>query len=216
MEKLDRFYGRIKGSYFGFIGTGINLLGILIAITLFMQVDPTFNLFSNYISDLGDGPNHSDIVFNISVILTGIILWFFYLYLMRYLQKMGGNQNLTIISFISGFIASIGAILVGIFTSEKAPELHRFSAALAFVGSLLALIFFGISEYYIPEIPKKLSCLGFFLAPLSFLFLIFFLILNTTPGFNRGITIFTEWLAYFANTAWLIIQGIYTLKSKSE
>lgn len=215
MEKIDNFYVRFNGANFVFIGTGISLLSKLIAVILFMQVDPTFNIFSNYISDLGNGPNNADIVYNTGVTLSGIFNCFFFLYLMRYLQKRGANKTLITISFIAGLIASIGAILVGIFTSENAPELHRLGATCSFFGNFFALIFFGLSEYDISEIPKKLSLLGFILAPLSFLFLSFYFLLSINPEFSRELTIFTEWLAYFANTAWLIIQGIYTLKSKS-
>lgn len=215
MEKIDNFYVRFNGANFVFIGTGISLLSKLIAVILFMQVDPTFNIFSNYISDLGNGPNNADIVYKIGVTLSGAFNCFFFLYLMRYLQKMGANKTLTIISFIAGLIASIGAILVVLFTSENAPELHRLGATFFFFGNFCVLIFFGLSEYNISEIPKKLSLLGFILAPLSFLFLSFYFLLSINPEFSRELTIFTEWLAYFANTAWLIIQGIHTLKSKS-
>jgi hypothetical membrane protein len=216
MERIDSFYQKCDGSYYVFIGTGISLISKLIAVLLFLQIDPTFNIFSNYISDLGDGPNNSDIVYNIGVMLSGIFYCFFFLYLMRYLQKRGGNLKLTIVSFFAGFIASIGAILVGIFTADNAPQLHRLAANFSFFGNFFALIFFGLSEYYITDIPKKLSILGFIFAPLSFLFLSFYFLLSINPNFSRELTVFIEWIAFFANTTWLIAQGIYTLKSKEK
>ena len=94
MERIDSFYQKCDGSYYVFIGTGISLISKLIAVLLFLQIDPTFNIFSNYISDLGDGPNNSDIVYNIGVMLSGIFYCFFFLYLMRYLQKKDGDLKL--------------------------------------------------------------------------------------------------------------------------
>jgi hypothetical protein len=64
------------------------------------------------------------------------------------------------------------------------------------------------------DIPKKLSILGFILAPLSFLFLTFYYLLSINPGFSRELTIFIEWVAFFANTSWLLIQGAYTFKHR--
>lgn len=210
MEYIDTFYKKTNGNYFVFIGTGISLFSKLIAILLYIQVNPSFTILTNYISDLGDGPNNSNLVFNVGMILSGIINAIFILYLMRYLQTRGGNRNLTILSFIAGLIAVSGSILVGVFTSQKASEMHILGAALAFSGNFFALILFSLTELKVADIPKKYATLGFFLAPLSVLFLLFYLLLNTVTGFSRELTIFIEWMAFFAITTWLIIQGITT------
>ncbi|MFX1445113.1 MAG: DUF998 domain-containing protein [Promethearchaeota archaeon] len=212
MEKIDNFYEKFNGSYFVFIGIGISLLTKLIAVVLFMQVNPSFNLFSNYISDLAYGPNNSDIVYKFGVVISTIFYDFFFLYLMRFLEKRGGNQILALLSLLTGFIASVGAILVVVFTADVEPELHGLGATLYFFGNFFVLILFGTTEYIIQEIPRKLSISGFILAPLSFLFLSFYFLLSIYPEFSRELTIFTEWSAFFAIIAWLCAQGIYTIK----
>ncbi len=214
MEKIDKFYEKINGSYLIFIGIGLSLLFILIAVILFMQVDPTFNIYSNFISDLGDGPNNSNIVFNTGVIISGIFNFFIYIYLTRFLQKKDANEKLIILTFIAAIISSIGLIMVGLFTSDTENTLHRTGAGMSFFGSFFLIIFFSLAEYKIPDIPKKYSVSGLILAPISLVFLVFFILLILNTGFSSEITIFTEWLAFFANTAWLFIQGIYTLREK--
>ena len=214
MEKIDKFYEKINGSYLIFIGIGLSLLFILIAVILFMQVDPTFNIYSNFISDLGDGPNNSNIVFNTGVIISGIFNFLIYLYLTKFLQKKDANEKLILIAFLAAIISAIGTIMVGLFTSDTENFLHRTGAGLSFFGSFFLIIFYGIVEYKISDIPKKYSVSGFILAPISIVFLVFFLLLILNTGFSSEITIFTEWLAFFANTAWLFIQGIYTLRDK--
>lgn len=214
MEKIDNFYEKFNGSYFVFIGIVISLLTKLIAVILFMQVDPTFNLFSNYISDLAHGPNNSDIVYKTGVVISTIFYVFFFLYLMRFLEKRGGNQKLALMSLLTGFIASVGAILLVIFTADVELEFHRLAATLFFFGNFFVLILFGITEYLIKEIPRKLSLSGFILAPLSYLFLTFYFLLSIYPEFSRELTIFTQWLAFFAIIAWLVAQGIYTIKTE--
>ncbi len=214
MEKIDRFYEKINGSYLIFIGIGLSLLFIFIAVILFMQVDPKFNIYSNFISDLGDGPNNSNIVFNVGVIISGIFNFFIYLYLTRFLQKKEANEKLILLAFIATIVSTIGTIMVGLFTSDTENTLHRTGAGMSFFGSFFLIIFFSLAEYKIPDIPKKYSVSGLILAPISLVFLVFFILLILNTGFSSEITIFTEWLAFFANTAWLFIQGIYTLREK--
>ena len=81
MEKLDRFYEKINGSYFGIIGFIISFVSVLTAQMLYMAVDPSFSGTTNFISDLGAGPNGSDIVFNTGMILYGSFNIPFYTYL---------------------------------------------------------------------------------------------------------------------------------------
>lgn len=208
MEKIDTFYERLKGSYFIFLGICFSLLFNTIAVILFRQVDPTFNMFSNFISDLGDGPNNSNIVFNTGMIISGILSIFIFLYLMRFLQKKKGNSRIIFSAFIMGFIASIGAIMIGIFTVNTAPIMHVIGAAFSFFGNFFALILFAKSEYSISEISKKYSISGFILASVNFLYLTFFFLLYLNIGFSKELTIFTEWLAIFANIVWFFIQGV--------
>jgi len=132
MEKIDTLYKRIKGSYLIFLGICLSILFNTIAIILYRQVDPTFNMFSNFLSDLGDGPNNSNIVFNSGMIISGIFGIFIFFYLMRFLQDKKGNSRLIFSAFIMGFIASIGAIMVGIFTVKTAPIMHVIGAAFSF------------------------------------------------------------------------------------
>ena len=132
MEKIDKFYEKINGSYLIFIGIGLSLLFIFIAVILFMQVDPTFSIYSNFISDLGDGPNNSNIVFNVGVIISGIFNLFIYIYLTRFLQKKDANEKLILLAFITAFVSTIGTIMVGLFTSDTENTLHRTGAGMSF------------------------------------------------------------------------------------
>ena len=53
MEKLDKFYERINGSFFGIIAFLISGISIIFAQILYIEVDPSFNMSTNFISDLG-------------------------------------------------------------------------------------------------------------------------------------------------------------------
>jgi hypothetical membrane protein len=89
MNLIDKFYQKVNGCYFAFVGVGTSLLTIFIAYLLYIQVDPTFNILDNFISDLGDGPNYSNVAFSVGVILGSCISLFFYLFLTDFLIGRG-------------------------------------------------------------------------------------------------------------------------------
>ena len=213
MGKIDKFYEKINGSYFAFLGAGISLISIFIAFILYIAVDPTFTIITHYISDLGDGQNYSNIVFNVGRIISGIIMFFFFLHLTRLLQNSGINKKLVIISFISGLMYSIGMILVGVFPSKAAPLMHVIAAAITFFGMFFIYIFFGISDFRISGFSRKPPIAGLIFSPLPLLFMLSVVLLHTV-GFDSRITFFTEWLTYFAMMSWIITQGIYTMRRK--
>ena len=212
MGRIDKLYEKFNGSYFAFLGAGISLISIFIAIILYVAVDPNFTIMTHYISDLGDGRNYSNVVFNISHIIMGIIFIFSFYYLSMFLRNKEAQFS-TWYAFMGGFLYSLGLILVGIFPSKMAYEIHIIGAAFVFFGMFFSYVFYGISEFKISEINKKLAILGFIFSPLPIIFMSF-LLLHFTVGFPLKITLFIEWITYFTMLSWIIIHGIYTLNSK--
>ena len=115
MEKIDNFYEKIHGGYFALIGAAIAIILYPIAIFLYILGDPSFSLYTHYISHLGVGPNGANIVFIIATILSAIFMILFHLFFMRFLQLKGGSQNLTWFAFMLGVISAFGLIVVAIF-----------------------------------------------------------------------------------------------------
>ena len=111
MEKLDNFFEKVNGSYFGIISFLVSGVCIIIAQILYMEADPSFSMSTNFVSDLGTGPHGSYIIFSSGMILTGALIMPFYIYIGWYLQK-AENLNLLRVAMIMGVISSIGIILV--------------------------------------------------------------------------------------------------------
>lgn len=90
---------------------------------------PGYSVRTNYISDLGVGPFDVQIIFNISTIIFGILVFFAALILIKihperpYLYLMA--------------IAGLGALFVGVFP-EDMGILHYISAGTAFLSGSLA------------------------------------------------------------------------------
>ena len=218
MEKLDKFYKKINGNYFGLISVFVAAISITVAQLLYIAVDPTFSITTNFISDLGTGPNNSDVVFNIGMILTGIFFIPYFIYLGWYLQKKDKKMNLLIKGMIAGLIASIGLILVGFFPLD--PEnlysynMHIIAAGILFYGLLIMLLIYGISEYINPEIPNLLSILSFIAAILFGAFITIVIIQYSSATPFEAYTYIIEWIGLWATGVWAIAHIYYTLKNK--
>lgn len=211
IEIIDRFYRKINGCYFAFLGVGTSLLCIFIAYLLFIQVDPSFTIFTHFISDLGDGPNFSNVIFSIGVISSSVISLFFYIFLTKFLIERDANKVLSLLGLIFGLVSCIGSVLVGIFPSATAPIEHRIGALLSFSGSFFISIFYSCAELTSRDFNKEVAVSGLLIAPFPITFLLTYLFLHF-PGINSTIPIFIEWLAYFTRMGWVIIQGIYVLR----
>jgi len=86
MGILEKVFGKIKGGYFAFLTLIAVGFGIFVALIIYLPVDPSFSILSNYISDLGAGPIGSRIIFSIGMILGGIFMIFLITFISRYLK----------------------------------------------------------------------------------------------------------------------------------
>lgn len=209
MVKLfDKIYNKIHGSYFAFLAVAVSLGSIFVAYLLYIQVDSSFSIVTHFISDLGDGPNFSNIVFNIGMISTAVIFIFFYIYLTRYLLKNNARKGMVYASFGSALISFTGGLFVGLFPSATFHIPHLIGALFSFAGSFLVSVFYSISEFTIVDFNKKVASAGLIQAPFPIIFMTLYITLHL-PGINSSVPIFMEWMAYFSEVAWVSIQAFY-------
>lgn len=209
---MKKVYKKFNGSYIAFLGVAVAIVSLIISVILYVMVDPSFSPSTHFISNLGEGPNYSNYVFSYCEIATGTILGCFFLYLTLYLQKMNGNKVLTWVSFIFGLIGSIGLMIAGAFPMYTNTKMHILGAALFFGGVVFFCMTYGVSELLIREVPRKYPLIG--LIPLLFnsLFIFFSITNNTNFHISWSMYLITEWIAYFTAFAWILGQGIFTLK----
>jgi hypothetical membrane protein len=114
----------------------------------------TYSLSANYISDLGAahcGNYHSGLyvcspwhdVFNVAIILLGILLIFGTLLLWSAFRPRGTRTIGLLLLIISG----IGAIGVGLSPEDVNLTVHTASAATAFIGANLALMVLSLAMF---------------------------------------------------------------------
>lgn len=209
MKTSVKLFNSVIISHIVVIGALIGFLTAIAAIVLYLLADPTFSFITHWVSNLGIGPNGSNIVFNGGMIYSGIISWIYSLYLARFLHKKGAFKILIIISLGCGIMLGIGLLLVGIFPLELIFGMHNIAAGLFFYGGLFSCVFYGITAYFAKNISKFHSIIGFLTATV-FLSYIAINALPITISFKMA----SEWAVFFAIPAWILSQGVLILRSE--
>jgi len=222
-EKLDQFFEKYPGGYFGILTALSGAITITLSSVLYYIEEP-FTFFSHWISHLGAGPNGGDIVFTIGLIITSAFAIPFLVYLNLYLRKdMKGHKILMLESFIASMIAIAGLIINAVWNMRDDPHLHITGSTTFFFAGFFMIIFYSIWMFLSPKVPNKQAAIGLIVACIFGAFLISFIpsfeqedlfILLTSTDPIAGITRFIEWIVFFAVIAWFFELGVYTLKNK--
>ncbi|HEY0090480.1 MAG TPA: DUF998 domain-containing protein [Candidatus Lokiarchaeia archaeon] len=216
---IEIFLNKIKSKYFGILGILFCQIAIMIAYLKYITIDPTFSLFTNFGSDLGIGPNGSDIIFRIGMVFTGIIYIPYILTIILFLKKKSKDQKFINLISILLFIQIIGVSISGLFPFDKKQpivfQIHIISVIMLFgLGAIgHSLIGFKMSKisnirslsyvYYVSAIP-----MGFFTS----------IFLVETYFFNRyqTITFLSEWISYILIIICILLTSIYFLHIKLD
>ncbi|MHA1280157.1 MAG: DUF998 domain-containing protein [Candidatus Helarchaeota archaeon] len=187
------------------------VVGIIIA-----QFDPDgYNLFENYISDLGS-INHTPFPylwdFGQMICACAMIPAAFYLkrlfatYSAPEEEIKESSKSRILISYLCFFTmltALSGMFMAGLFSEDRTTplNLHLIASYIDFGGLALASLFFGIAITFYPSpIPRLLGIFMMILPPIACS--IFFL------TFNK----FVEWLLMFSILVWLLPFAILLLR----
>jgi len=218
MNLFDKFFDKIKGAYFAFLTLLAVGFGILVALFIYLPVDPSYNILSNYISDLGAGPIGSRIIFSIGMILGAIFMIFLILYISWYLKRKEEKSQLIWGFQSTGLIAEVGLILIGIFPLDRADTLvfsiHFFAAVIFFGFIAISNIYFGYIEYKNSEFPKIYAIISFLTGIVSAIFIFGFIIQELVPIPKQAFVFLSEWTFLAFVSIWLIVHGIYFWKKR--
>jgi len=122
-------------------------------------------MVSNCVSDLGTGPNMSNVVYSIGSIITGFCQVPFYLSLVKYFQNQKVNTYLFKITKFTFLISALGLIVLGIIPFERETLVfflgHGSAAATHYVAGSFAFILCGLIEIFILRLSKILAVISF-------------------------------------------------------
>lgn len=207
MEKLNNFYEKFPGSYVAFISFIFSVTFMSIAIVLYN--DPSFTIFTHYISDLGASTKDSALFWNISMILTAPLRLLFGFYLLKFLEKRGANRKTLKITAYFMVISAIGSTVLALNPHDISRLFHMLGAFIYFIGVVVIQINISKMELRAENIPKYLPLIGIAVVACYALFLSFEISELISESF-KFFACFFEWMAYFSLMVWLILHGYYT------
>jgi hypothetical membrane protein len=211
MEKLNDFYEKFPGSYIAFISFIFSVIFMSIAIVLYN--DPSFTIFTHYISDLGASTRGSALFWNLSMILTAPLRLLFGFYLLKFLEKRGANRKILKVTAYFMVISAIGSTILALNPHDISRLFHMLGAFIYFIGVVIIQINISKVELRVENIPRYLPLIGFIVVACYVLFLGFEISEIISESF-KFLACFLEWMAYFSLMAWLVFHGYYTQVSK--
>ena len=212
MEEIEKFFKKVNGSIFVFLGLAISVFTIIIAVALYTSTGTSYSIFTHYISDLGavySAPNNAYMVFTIGMVLQALVQPFTALFLFYFLRKKGTDKKLTNVWLACSLLAFIGTIMAGVFPEDTWKHYHFYGAFLVFFFGMMSHGFFGLAAISTPTITNKHAFPGLLVATINTIFM--FLYISNVP--QSAVTFF-EWMSLFSGWIFSIDIGIYTLRTQ--
>ena len=218
MERFDKLFDKLNGGYICFIILIVNIVASIIEQVYYMPYNPSYSMFTNYISDMGAGPIETKVTITVSNTIAGILLLLLILYILRDLEKKEANKNLKRLILILGIIDSIALILLGFFLLDPATpvayEIHRIAAIFYFGCISMTMLIYGYLEVTLPNFSKKLAIISIITGILALSFTTGFVIVEYTVVPRQAFVYFIEHMFFYAIFVWLIVHGIFYWKNR--
>ena len=213
-ETLDKVYEKVPGNYFGLVGLILYSFSTFAAVFLYVSVDPSYSVFTHWISHLGDGPNGANHVFNMGWTLSSFILFFFYVYQIRIFRNKGVKEKYLDLMSLASLCFAVGVLLVGMFPLHLGT-LHTIAANFYFIGGFGFIMLYGSIVLSLSDIPNMLSLAAFTTAAC---YMLYFLSPTITVYTSKiGVTMnFLEWLTLISNLAMMLVVVKHSFKTKNQ
>jgi len=211
VEKFNGFYNKISGSYIAYIGFIFSIIFISIAVLLYG--DPSFSIFTHYLSDLGAVARNSSLIFNMGMIISAPIRVLFGFYLLKFLKSKGANEKTIRFTSYTIITGAIGSILLAVFPYDILLIMHMLGAFTYFFSVVIVQLSISKMEFKIGTIPKVLPIIGLIVV-LNYGLFLGFEISEIMSDVLRLLACFFEWMSYFSLMVWLLFHGFYLHRVK--
>ncbi len=213
-HKVDSFYGRLHGSWYGYAAVLASVSSVGVSILLYMQIDPTFSFLTHYLSTIGAAPSWPGYVYTLGMTITNVLKVFFALYIVRFFQLLGAGKRITWTVFMISVISSVGWAISTFVPYTLSLMLHISSALIYFFGSVIGQLLIIQIELKTPRIPNYLAIFGLIVVMTYAAFFVLEIMVLAAPTINKVLSVVTEWLSYLSIMAWVSIHSFYTRKSE--
>lgn len=223
VHRVDKFYERYNGGFFALVGVAMGVLTIGASLLLYVRVDPTFSVFTHYVSNLGGTPKGapggvqylSATVFNVGMLLIVPIRLAFLVSIVRLVHRMGADGRLALASLVTGLISTTGSMMIALVPFSTNLYLHLTSALVYFIGATSFQLVFSITEFRTPGLPRILPALSLLNLVVfsTFSYLLIRVEVLMIPGLAEPTT--WEWALFATLMTWLLAHGLFQLNSSA-
>jgi len=152
-------------------GIAVIILYCVFTFTSWALYPTAYSPIDNWLSDLGNSTYNPSgaIFFNVGCILTGIMLFPFFIGLYEWHTDEKRRKIALIATQVIGSLAAFSLIMIGVF-SEDFPDMHRLWSMTFFLLNLVVLIMLGISLFTHSKYVKSIAYYGFLVAAINLIF----------------------------------------------
>jgi len=209
------FFNKIPGYYFGLLTVFFGGISIILSYILFKSANNSYSIFTNYISDLGVGPNGANLIFGLGLPIMSFMSFFYHISELYRSKQLAIYKFLLVPVWLCIISNTIGGILAGIFNITYI--IHSVAAFLYFMSVVLYYLMFLIITSVEKQVNKVQVILYAIVFSTSSSFLGISLITFIFPDLSNIISItFMEWTAVFSYLPAILIRSLYLLQMNNK
>jgi len=204
MKRLNLLTDKLTPVHGGIFGILSLSIGILCDFLSYLFI-PGYNMVDNMVSELGVGPG--GIIFNIGVIISGILVIPFYISFYKSFSTENIKPNMKKVTVVLALISSITFSIIGFFPLTEENRLinatHGTLALIHWITALISIVIFGILMIQDYNYTKFQAYYSF---AVGCIIITFFL--TQIP--------LTEWIWTISIVIWILVNSLYMLVHKYQ
>ena len=183
-------------------------------------MNPSFNIISYAVSDLGTGPKISSVVYSLGLIIASFCQGPMYISLISYFHKKEGKVFLFKITALASFFLIIGHNVLSLVPFERNVLFlfltHGTAAAIHYVAGSIAFIFYGFIELLHVKVSKILVITSFITGILYGILWIGYLLDFIVGIPEEYINHTIQWFALAGVILWALFHSIFLFNTKKQ
>lgn len=191
----------------GIIGIVLGIATVFCSLFLYIQVYQ-FSFFETYLSDIGNKPGWSQVIFNSGMLISSPIRYLFLILLVLQLAHFGASRTFAASALIMGGFVVIGSIGVSAIPFSLNLSLHKISALIYFFGVVILQTLIATQEWR-RKLPLILTVSSISVVAVYLIFAVLLSLIGKVEGITRNTPVIWEWLAFCSLMFWLIVHTVF-------
>ncbi len=191
----------------GLVTGSIGVLEILLSTFAYAAVNPGFDLFATYLSDIGATPVWPQVFFNAGMLIVSPLRYLVLVLLVLRLYQLGVGRAFGTTILILGVFTTLGTIIMTAVPYTVDTTIHKLGVPLFFFGVVILQMIMGVRECQLKTVPRSLPILCFVVVAI---YLTFFTLetLYEADLVSRNTPVLWEWLCGISLLIWVFAHSL--------